>query len=422
VTGPGPALTSGPLAGVKVIDLSAVVSGPMCAGLLADQGADVIKVETPQGDLTRVIGPAKGDITSLFASLNRGKRSIVLDLKQAEAQAVLRGLLEQADVLIENFRPGALARLGFGFDAVAALNPRLVYLSISGYGPSGPYAGQRVYDTVIQAVAGVADAHPHPETGEPLLQRTLVCDKVTALTAAQAVTAALYERDRAAERGGSGRGQLVQLAMLDATVAFLWPEAFYNHGFLDQPPAPVPEYGATLRLWRASDGWFSLVTPQDDEFAAMCRAFDCTELIVDVRFVSIPARRVHQQALRAMLEPVVAAQPVDALAAAAWPRRGRPPAGCNTKAGPERTTRRCATTALLVDTEHPGLGRLRSPRMAARFGAEAADGAAGTAAGMAAEVQLPRAPHQGEHSRAILRELGRSEAQIDALLASRAVR
>jgi crotonobetainyl-CoA:carnitine CoA-transferase CaiB-like acyl-CoA transferase len=272
VTGPGPALTSGPLAGVKVIDLSAVVSGPMCAGLLADQGADVIKVETPQGDLTRVIGPAKGDITSLFASLNRGKRSIVLDLKQAEAQAVLRGLLEQADVLIENFRPGALARLGFGFDAVAALNPRLVYLSISGYGPSGPYAGQRVYDTVIQAVAGVADAHPHPETGEPLLQRTLVCDKVTALTAAQAVTAALYERDRAAERGGSGRGQLVQLAMLDATVAFLWPEAFYNHGFLDQPPAPVPEYGATLRLWRASDGWFSLVTPQDDEFAAMCRA------------------------------------------------------------------------------------------------------------------------------------------------------
>lgn len=413
MTGPGPALTSGPLAGVKVIDLSAVVSGPMCAGLLADQGADVIKVETPQGDLTRVIGPAKGDITSLFASLNRGKRSIVLDLKQAEAQAVLRGLLEQADVLIENFRPGALARLGFGFDAVAALNPRLVYLSISGYGPSGPYAGQRVYDTVIQAVAGVADAHPHPETGEPLLQRTLVCDKVTALTAAQAVTAALYERDRAAERGGSGRGQLVQLAMLDATVAFLWPEAFYNHGFLDQPPAPVPEYGATLRLWRASDGWFSLVTPQDDEFAAMCRAFDCTELIVDVRFVSIPVRRLHQDALRAMLEPVVAAQGVDH-----WLRRlaeeGAPAGRVNTKAGLSDDPQ-VRHNRLLVDTEHPGLGRLRSPRMAARFGVESVEGAA-------SEQPLPCAPHQGEHSRAILRELGRSEAQIDALLASRAVR
>ena len=403
---------AGPLAGVKVVDLSAVVSGPMCAGLLADQGADVIKVETPQGDLTRVIGAAKGDLTSLFASINRGKRSLVLDLKQAEAQAVLRELLAEADVLIENFRPGALERLGFGYAAVAAFNPRLVYLSISGFGPTGPYAGQRVYDTVIQAVAGVADAHPHPETGEPLLQRTLVCDKVTALTAAQAVTAALYARDRPPERGGSGRGQKVELAMLDATVVFLWPEAFYNHGFLDEPPAPVPEYGATLKLWRARDGWFSLVTPQDDEFAAMCRAFGCTELITDPRFVSIPARRVNQEALRAMLEPVVAAQGVDH-----WLQRlaaeGAPAGRVNTKAAlPDDPQIRHNRT--LVDTEHPGLGRLRSPRMAARFGAEAL--------APAVEPQLPCAPHKGEHSRAILRELGRSEAQIDALLASRAVR
>ena len=157
----------GPLAGVKVVDLSAVVSGPMAAGLLADQGAHVLKVEPRQGDLTRLIGPAKGDISALFAAINRGKRSIVLDLKQAAAKAVLRGLLADADVVIENFRPGAMARLSLSYDEVAAFNPRIVYLSISGFGQTGPNAQVRVYDPVIQAVAGFADAHPDPRSGLP---------------------------------------------------------------------------------------------------------------------------------------------------------------------------------------------------------------------------------------------------------------
>ena len=206
----------GPLAGIKVIDLLAVVSGPMAAGLLADQGAEVIKVEPRQGDLTRLIGPAKGDISAIFAAINRGKRSIVLDLKQAAACAVLHDLLGDADVVIENFRPGAMARLGFGYEAVAAVNPRIVYLSISGFGQTGPNAQVRVYDPVIQAASGMADAHPNPADGEPQLLQTLVCDKVTALTASQAITAALFARER------SGHGQKIELSMLDAAVAFLW--------------------------------------------------------------------------------------------------------------------------------------------------------------------------------------------------------
>jgi crotonobetainyl-CoA:carnitine CoA-transferase CaiB-like acyl-CoA transferase len=192
----------------------------MAAGLLADQGAEVVKVEPPQGDLTRLIGPVKGDITPTFAAINRGKRSIVLDLKQHAARGVLRQLLARADVLVENFRPGALARLGFSYDEVAAFNPGIVYLSISGFGQTGPNAQVRVYDPVIQAASGFADAHPNQLSGEPQLLQTVMCDKVTALTAAQAVTAALLGRERGRARGG-GQGTKIELSMLDANVAFL---------------------------------------------------------------------------------------------------------------------------------------------------------------------------------------------------------
>ena len=181
----------GPLQGVKVIDLSAVVSGPMATGILADQGAEVIKIEARQGDLTRVIGPAVGDRSSMYIAINRGKRAMVLDLKHPDGAQVLRELLAGADVLVENFRPGALARLGFSYESVSALNPRLVYLSISGFGQSGPFAGYRVYDPVIQAVSGFADSHPDPVSNDPRLLKTLMCDKITALTAAQALCAAL---------------------------------------------------------------------------------------------------------------------------------------------------------------------------------------------------------------------------------------
>jgi crotonobetainyl-CoA:carnitine CoA-transferase CaiB-like acyl-CoA transferase len=396
-----PARATGPLAGVKVVDLSAVVSGPMAAGLLADQGAAVVKVEPRQGDLTRLIGPAKGDISAAFAAINRGKRAIVLDLKQAQARAVLRDLLADADVLIENFRPGAMARLGFAFEDVLAFNPRIVYLSISGFGQTGPNAQVRVYDPVIQAVAGLADAHPDPHSGEPQLLQTLVCDKVTALTAAQAVSAALFARER------SGRGQKIELAMLDAAVAFLWPEALYNHAFLDEPPPAMPEFGANQRLWRCADGWLAMITPQNDEFAAMCRVFGVPELIADARFASIPARRLHQPPLRERLEPLAAGRTVDDLVAALG-AAGVPAGRVNAKAqlADDAQVRH---NALLRDTAYPGgIGRLRTPRAAARFIGLPPDDSA-------------LAPHLGQHSRELLRELGRSEADIDALFSSGAV-
>ena len=386
-----------PLHGIRIIDLSAVVSGPMATGILADQGADVIKIEPPKGDLTRVIGPAQGDISALFASINRGKRSLVLDLKHPEGKAILRELLAGADALVENFRPGALDRLGFSFEVLQQINPRLVCLSIAGFGHSGPMAGYRVYDPVIQAAAGFADAHPDPDTGEPRLLQTLMCDKVTALTAAQALTAALLAR------GPDGRGQKIELSMLDAALAFLWPEALYNHSFLDGQAPSAPEFGANQKLWQAADGWLALITPQNDEFAAMCRTLGVPEMITDPRFVSIPLRRQHQAELRALIEPLVRAESVDTLVQRLGDA-GVPVGRVNHKHQLAHDPQ-IRHNAALVDSEQTGLGRLRTARAAARFVAVPAQGPA-------------PAPHLGEHTRALLAELGRSPDAIAQLLAA----
>lgn len=398
---------SGPLSGVRIVDLSAVVSGPMAAGILADQGADVIKVESREGDLTRRIGPAKGDITSLFATINRGKRAIVMDLKQAAARDVLKDLICAADVLVENFRPGAMARLGFGHEEVMAWNPRIVYLSISGFGQSGPYAAYRVYDPVIQAVSGFADAHPDPLTQEPKLLQTLMCDKITALTAAQAVTAALHERH------STGKGRRITLSMLDAALSFLWPEALYNHSFLDAPPPDAPEFGGRQKLWRCKDGWFAMITPQNDEFAGMCRAFGTPELLQDSRFATILSRRDHHDALRVILEPLAAQQEL-APFVARLAAEGVPVGQVNFKATLAEDPQ-VRHNHSLQDTDYPGLGRIRAPRAAAEF----SDLEPTPATDAPAVARL--APHLGEHTRAILAETGRVGAEAEALFASGAV-
>jgi crotonobetainyl-CoA:carnitine CoA-transferase CaiB-like acyl-CoA transferase len=258
-------------------------------------------------------------------------------------------------------------------------------------------AGYRVYDPVIQAVSGFADAHPDPETGEPRLLQTLLCDKITALTAAQALTAALLAR------GPEGRGQKIELSMLDAALSFLWPEALYNHSFLDGQAAAAPEFGANQKLWQAADGWLALITPQNDEFAAMCRTLGVPELITDPRFVSIPQRRQHQAELRALIEPLLRTEPVDALVQRLGDA-GVPVGRVNHKHQLAHDPQ-VRHNAALVETEQAGLGRLRTPRAAARFGAAPAH-------------QPAHAPHLGEHTRELLAELGRSPDAIAQLLAT----
>lgn len=391
-----------PLTGIRVLDFSAVVSGPMATGMLADQGAEVIKIEAFGGDLCRRVGPAMGDISALFATINRGKRSVCIDLKQTGAQPLLRQLVESADVLVENFRPGAMARLGLGYDEVRHWNPRLVYTSITGFGADGPQAQQRTYDSVIQAVSGMAAAHPHPDTGEPQLLPTLMCDKITALTAAQAITAALLQR------AGSGLGQQVQVSMLDASLAFLWPEAMYNHTLLNSQAKPHPEFGAQQRLWRCADGWIAMMFPQDDEFAALCHALGLPGLVTDARFATMNARRDHTPLLRALLEPVMTKEPARALAQR-LAQAGVPAGVVNSRADVALDPQVLHSQSLLTSDTDAQVGAVRTPAAAARFGA-------------AARKPHAPAPHLGEHTQAVLAELGLSSDAVNGLYTARMLR
>ena len=276
---------SGPLSAYRVVDLTSMVSGPYATQLLADQGADVIKVESLGGDLMRHAGPARGGMSAAFLCNNRGKRSVALDLKQERAMAVLERLIETADVFVQNFRPGAAERMGLGEERVRALRPDIVYVSISGFGESGPYVHKRVYDPVIQALSGVMDMQGGKES--PRYMKTILPDKLTAMTAAQAITAALLGRER------TGKGDHVRLAMLDVTVVWMWPDGFLNHTLIGEgvsDPIPMEVYD---RAFETTDGHMVAFVASDDEWRGFADAVGRPELITDERFKDLSSRVAH---------------------------------------------------------------------------------------------------------------------------------
>ena len=390
-----------PLQGLHILDLSTVISGPMAAALLADQGAAVIKVESLDGDTCRLLGPAKGDLSAMYIAVNRGKRSIALDLKSPDAAPILHALVRRADVVVSNFRPGVMDRLGLDDATLAALNPRLIRLAISGYGSDGPAAGDKVYDAVIQAVAGVAASHRDQHTGHPGLVATLVCDKLTAITAAQAVTAALYARER------DGCGRRVDVAMLDAMLAFQWPDAMYNHVFVDEAPPHFPELGATQKPWRTANGFVATMAPQNGEFAGQCRALGRPDIADDPRFASSRLRSRNALELRAQLEPLMA-QFSNAELQASFRTHGAPLGQVNERVA-VLVDPQVLHNQSLVEIDHGDLGRVRLARAAARF------------EGQAMPAPAPAA-HLGEHGAQVLAELGFDAAEIATLVADGVLR
>ncbi len=237
----------GPLAGVRILDLSSVVSGPMAAVMLADQGADVIKIEPPGwGDGIRGLGASRNGLSAIFSLINRNKRSVGINLKHPEGQSLVRALAATADVILQNYRPGKMDRLGLGYEDLSADHPELIYASISGMGEIGPYAEQKVYDYVIQGMSGALDAQA--ENGEPKMVRTIVYDKVTALTTAQAITAALYAREK-----GAG-GQHVKIAMLHAGIYFNWPDLMWNYSFKGDGVQYAGDLADMYTISHAKDG------------------------------------------------------------------------------------------------------------------------------------------------------------------------
>jgi crotonobetainyl-CoA:carnitine CoA-transferase CaiB-like acyl-CoA transferase len=277
----------GAMDGVRILDLTTMVAGPVATMMLADQGADVIKVESPRGDLMRHFSRGRNGINAPFLSCNRNKRSLAVDLKSDDGLQILKRLIATAQVFVHNFRPGIAERIGLGEEVVRAARRDIVYVSITGYGTKGPYANQRAYDPVIQAMSGLADIQRDRDTGRPRMVRTIIADYTTALTAAQAITAALFARER------SGEGQHVRLSMLDSMISYLWPEAMPSLTFVGEETDPSDgELGPDL-VFATQDRYITAAALSDDEWAGMCRALNRQELIDDPRFKTARDRSIN---------------------------------------------------------------------------------------------------------------------------------
>ena len=270
-----------------MLDLTSMVSGPVAAMMLADQGAEVIKVEPTSGEQMRHIGPTVNKVTAAFFSCNRGKRSIAVDLKSDDGKKILFDLVKSADVLLQNFRPGAMDRMGFGEPVLRELNKQLIYVSINGFGEEGPYAHKRVYDPVIQALSCATDIQADRATGRPQMFRIIIADKVTAITAAQAISTALYSREK------TGEGQHIRLSMLDAMLSLFWPEGMAGLTYADQEFDVRKYQGAMDLIYETQDRYITAGAISDKEWQGMCRALNREDLIEHPNFKTAQGRFTH---------------------------------------------------------------------------------------------------------------------------------
>jgi crotonobetainyl-CoA:carnitine CoA-transferase CaiB-like acyl-CoA transferase len=386
----------GPLHGYRVIDLTTNISGPLATMILGDQGADIIKVEAPDGgDPTRAGLNRHGGLTASFLNNNRNKRSIVLNLKAPGALQVLLRLAAGADVFVQNFRPGVADRLGIGEAAIRAVAPGIVYVSISGFGESGPYAQRPVYDPLIQAFSGLASVQAGSDRVRPRMVRTILPDKLTALTASQAITAALLARER------SGEGQHVRLSMLEAVIAFLWSSDMGSQTFADED-RPQEEASATDLIYRTADGYITVAVQTDRQWAGLTRALERPEWLADERFRTPALRQRNIDERMRMTQETLTTRP-----STEWLARL---ADADVPCAPVLTRSevirhpQVLEMGIVAETAHPAAGRLRQARPAARFSCTPSDLRRG-------------APLLGEQTDEILVELGYSVAEIAALRA-----
>lgn len=385
---------TGPLNGVRILDLTTMVSGPIATMILADQGADVIKIESPRGDHMRHVGSMNRGMSASFLSCNRSKRSLALDIKRPEGLAAVRRLAATADVLVQNFRPGAIERMGLGEDVVRELRPDIVFVSISGFGETGPYAHQRVYDPVIQALCGLADVQTDYATGQPRMVRTIIPDKTTAVAAAQAITAALFARTQ------TGEGQHIRLAMLDTMVAYLWPEAISSLSYVGSESDPAEGQMGLDLVYKTEDGYITAGAVSDSEWQGMCRALDREDLLEDERFATAGARAQNRPARRDIVGAEMEKWPSGDLLAR-LDREDVPAAPVLTRWQLLDDAQIEANGTIEIHDDEM-LGKVRQPRPAARFDrTPAAVGA--------------MAPFLGADNRAILGELGYSGSEIERL-------
>jgi crotonobetainyl-CoA:carnitine CoA-transferase CaiB-like acyl-CoA transferase len=382
----------GPLDGYRIVDLTSNVAGPLATMILGDQGADVIKIEAPDGgDATRAGGNRRAGFTASFLNNNRNKRSVVLDLKTSAGLGALMRLVARADVFVQNFRPGVAERLGVGEEAIRSASPKIVYVSISGFGEKGPYAERPAYDPVIQGFTGLATVQAGSDEARPRLLRTILPDKLTAITASQAITAALLARER------SGEGQHVRLSMLDAIMAFLWASDMSGQTFVGDEPARQEPATAFDLIYETADGYMTVAALTDRQWASLARVVARAEWLEDERFKTPALRQKNIEARLRLTQEALLERP-----AAEWLERL---SAAGVPCGPVLTRNQLIRhpqvreMKIVVETDHPVAGRLRQTRPAARFSRTPPEIRRG-------------APRLGEHTREILSELGYLDAEI----------
>jgi len=390
---------AGPLTGIRVIDLTTMISGPLGAMILADQGADVIKVEPPTGDGTRQAATQRAGYSASFLNNNRNKRSVVLDLKLPGGVDALLKLIAGADVVMQNWRPGVADRLGVGYDAARAVNTDVVYASITGFGETGPYAKKPVFDPLIQSLSGLTTVQAGSDDVRPSLVRTILPDKLTGFTVAQAITAALFARER-----GAG-GQHIRLSMLDTVVHFLWASDMGGHTFVgDELPRETAQSFIDL-IYETADGYMSVAAFRRVDWEKLADACERPEWKEDPRFLTSAGLEDNKNDRLALTQEALRTRTTGE-----WVERLE---AFDVPCAPVLTRRemirhpQLAANALIIETDHPEAGRLRQTRPPARF--------EGT------PVDLPRpGPALGAHTAEALAEAGLAPAEIDALLTSHA--
>jgi len=383
---------AGPLNGYRILELTSTVSGPMAAMVLADQGADVIKIEPPlTGDLARFMGSNRNGMAAMFSVLNRNKRSLVLDLKHAADLDIFRKLVPTADIIVENYRPGIVKKLGIDYDALVKINPKIVYVSISGYGQSGPYVNRKVYDPLIQATSGMA---AEQIAGPPSNVRTIMFDKVTALTSAQAITAALLHREK------TGEGQYLPISMLRSALYYLWPDTMWSSTLLEDDVEHMGELADYFQIYQAADGHISIILVGDNEFESFCGSVG-SELHKAPRFSTFPDRIANRDELQHEVNQLLSTHQTEALCQT-LDELGIPVAKVNT-AGAVPLDPQVMHDKALVETEHPIAGRMRYPQPPFQF---------------VDQDRFPKfhAPSLGEHNQEILTELEIDKGEIERIV------